>query len=55
MELYRIEVFVDSENKNYENWLKKLDFEFEGTMRDCEVKSEKYLNVDMYSTISRNK
>ena len=39
--LHRIEGFVDAENKNCKRAMSKLDFEFEGTMRDCEIKNDK--------------
>ncbi|MBN2776417.1 MAG: GNAT family N-acetyltransferase [Bacteroidales bacterium] len=53
--LHRIEGFVESENKNCKNGLKKLDFDFEGTMRDCEVKNGKYVSIDIYSAINKEK
>jgi ribosomal-protein-alanine N-acetyltransferase len=53
--LHRIEGFVESENKNCKNGLKKLDFDFEGTMRDCEVKNGKYVSIDIYSAINKDK
>jgi ribosomal-protein-alanine N-acetyltransferase len=53
--LHRIEGFVDSENRNCKNGLKRLDFDFEGTMRDCEIKNGKYISLDIYSLISKDK
>jgi len=55
LELHRIEGFVDSENKNCKNGLKKFDFVFEGTMKDCEVKNGKYISIDIYSSINKDK
>ncbi len=47
--LHRIEGFVDSENKNCKKGLAKLDFKYEGTMEDCEIKDGKYLSLDIYA------
>ena len=35
---HRNERFVDSKNINCKNGQKKIDFDFEGIMRDCEIK-----------------
>lgn len=52
MKLHRIEGFVDSENKNCKRAMAKLDFEFEGTMRDFEMKNDKFVSVDIYSKLN---
>ena len=31
----------------------KLDFEHEGTMKDCEVKNGEYISVDIYAKIKK--
>ena len=49
--IHRIEGFVDSENINCKRAMSKLDFEFEGTMRDCEVKNNQFVSVDIYAKI----
>jgi ribosomal-protein-alanine N-acetyltransferase len=51
--LHRIEGFVESDNINCKNGLKKLDFDFEGSMRDCEVKNGKFISLDIYAAINR--
>ncbi len=53
LNLHRIEGFVDSENKNCKNALAKLDFNYEGTMKDCEIKDEKFLSLDIYAMINQ--
>ncbi|WP_291862618.1 GNAT family N-acetyltransferase [Marinilabilia sp.] len=50
--LHRIEGFVESENKNCKIGLSKLDFNYEGTMRDCEIKAGRYISLDIYSMIN---
>ncbi len=49
--LHRIEGFIDSENRNCKRAMSKLDFEYEGTMRDCEIKDNKYISVDIYAKL----
>lgn len=52
LNLHRIEGYVDAENKNCKNGLAKLDFNYEGTMVDCEVKNGKFLSIDIYASIN---
>nr|WP_315164628.1 GNAT family protein [uncultured Flavobacterium sp.] len=54
LDLNRIEGFVDSENINCKKAVERLNFEFEGTMRDCEIKEGKYLSVDIYSKLKND-
>lgn len=51
LDLNRIEGFVDSENINCKKAVEKLNFKFEGTMRESELKEGKYLSVDIYSKL----
>ena len=51
--LHRIEGFVESDNENCKRALSKLNFELEGTMKDCEIKDGKYISVNVYSMINR--
>jgi ribosomal-protein-alanine N-acetyltransferase len=51
LKLNRIEGFVDSENQNCKRAIEKMNFKLEGTMRECEFKNGKYLNVDIYSKL----
>lgn len=51
--LHRIEGFVDAKNANCKRAMTKLDFEYEGTMKDCEMKEEEYVSVDIYAKINR--
>jgi [ribosomal protein S5]-alanine N-acetyltransferase len=53
LELHRIEGFVDSENKNCKRAMSALNFELEGTMRDCEIKNNKFVSIEVYSTIRK--
>jgi len=49
--LHRIEGFVESDNTNCKKAMAKLDFEHEGTMKDCEIKNGKFISLDIYSKI----
>ncbi|KAA3623803.1 MAG: N-acetyltransferase [Bacteroidetes bacterium] len=53
LDLHRIEGFVESENINCKKGMAKLDFELEGTMRDCEVKNGEFISVDIYALVNR--
>jgi len=49
--LHRIEGFVESDNTNCKNAMAKLDFQYEGTMNDCEIKNGKFISLDIYAKI----
>ncbi len=51
LELNRIEGFVVSENTKCKSALEKINFQYEGTMRECEIKNGKKINVDLYSIL----
>jgi [ribosomal protein S5]-alanine N-acetyltransferase len=51
LSLHRIEGFVESENANCKRAMAKLDFQYEGTMRDCEIKNGKFISLDIYAKL----
>ena len=51
LELNRIEGFVISENTKCKSALEKINFQYEGTMRECEIKNGKKIDVDFYSIL----
>ena len=51
--LHRIEGFVESDNKKCKSAMAQVNFEYEGTMRDCEVKNGKFVSVDIYARIKK--
>lgn len=53
--LHRIEGFVESENKNCKNAMAKLDFQHEGTMKECEIKNGKFISLDIYAKLKTTK
>lgn len=52
LNLHRIVGLVESHNTNCKKALDKLDFTFEGTMRNSEIKNDKYIDIDIYSKLS---
>lgn len=50
--LHRIEGLVESDNLNCKNAMNKLNFQHEGTMRDCEIKNGKFISLDIYAKIN---
>lgn len=51
MDLHRIEGFVETDNVNCKNAMKKLDFIHERTMKDCEIKNGKFISLDIYAKL----
>ena len=50
--LHRIEGFVESDNMKCKSAMAKVNFQLEGTMRDCEVKNGELISVDIYARIN---
>lgn len=49
--LHRIEGFVESDNSNSKKAMAKLNFQHEGTMKDCEIKNGKFISLDIYARL----
>ncbi|MEO1031071.1 MAG: GNAT family N-acetyltransferase [Bacteroidota bacterium] len=49
LQLHRIEGFVDSENINCKKAMSKLDFNYEKTIKDSEIKDGKSIHIDIYA------
>lgn len=49
--LHRIEGIVETENKNCKSAMAKLDFQHEGTMKECEIKNGKFISLDIYAKV----
>ena len=49
LNLHRIEGLVETENVICKKALKKLNFEYEGTMKDCEIKNDQFISLDIYA------
>ena len=50
--LHRVEGLVESENRNCKRAMAKLDFKYEGTMTDCEIKNGTFISLDIYAKLS---
>jgi len=50
--VHRIEGFVESDNIKCKNAMAKVNFQYEGTMRDCEIKNGEFISLDIYSKLS---
>jgi [ribosomal protein S5]-alanine N-acetyltransferase len=53
LNLNRIEGFVHGENQNCKKALEKINFQHEGTMRECEIKDGKFIDVEIYAKIRK--
>lgn len=51
--LHRIEGIVETENNNCKNAMAKLDFQYEGTMKECEIKNGRYISLDIYAKLKQ--
>lgn len=49
--LHRIEGLVETDNLNCKKAMKKLDFNHEGKMKDCEIKNGKFISLDIYAKL----
>lgn len=53
LNLHRIEAMVETENINSKKLLQKLNFSFEGTFVDYEIKNESFISIDVYAKLSQ--
>jgi len=51
LNLNRIEGYVDSNNQKCKTALQKINFTYEGTMREVEIKNEKKISIDIYAIL----
>ena len=51
LDLNRIEGFVLSDNVKCKSALEKINFSYEGTMRECEVKNGQLISLDIYAIL----
>lgn len=52
--LHRIEGIVETENDLCKKAMDKLKFDYEGTMKECEVKNGKFISLDIYAKLKGN-
>jgi ribosomal-protein-alanine N-acetyltransferase len=52
MNLHRIEAVVESENTSSSGLLKKLEFAYEGTHKECEIKNGSFIDLDYFARLA---
>lgn len=52
MALHRIEAIVESENSSSKKVMDRHGFQYEGTMRECEVKNGTFISLDIYAKLN---
>lgn len=52
--LHRIEAMVESKNKNCKALLSKLNFKQEGTLHECEIKNNDFIDLDIYAKFNQS-
>lgn len=51
-DIHRLEAYVETGNSNSAKVLKKLGFEFEGCLKDSEIKNGKFIDLEIYARIN---
>jgi len=51
MRIKRIECVIEPKNENSKKIMTKLNFKFEGRMRQAEIKDGKFIDIDVYSKL----
>jgi ribosomal-protein-alanine N-acetyltransferase len=52
--IHRLEAFVEEGNAASSRVLEKIGFVYEGTMKECEIKDEKFISLLMYALVRAN-
>ena len=55
MDVHRIEGIVESENHACRKALQKMNFSYEGTMKECEIKNGNFIDLDIYAMINNSR
>lgn len=50
--LHRIEAIVETENVHSKKIMQKTGFEYEGTMKECELKNGRFISLDIYARLN---
>lgn len=49
--IHRLEAFVEEGNRASSRVLDKAGFQYEGKMRDCEIKDDRYISLLVYGLL----
>ena len=52
--LHRIYAYVESENNNSKKVLSKMGFEYEGTMKEYEIKNGKWIDLEIFGLLHKD-
>ena len=52
--LHRIYAYLESENYNSKKVLGKMGFEYEGTMKECEIKNGKWIDLEIFGLVHKD-
>ncbi len=52
LHIHRIEAFVEVGNENSGKLLRRLGFEYEGRMRECEIKNGAFISLDIFGKLA---
>lgn len=52
--LHRVEAFVEEANTNCISLLNKMNFTKEGTMHDCEIKNDEFINLVIFAKLANS-
>lgn len=52
LHLHRIEAFVETENENSRKVLEKMGFNYEGTMKDVEIKNQNFISLSVFALLN---
>ncbi len=50
--LHRIEAFVETDNNSSNRSLEKMGFQLEGTLREVEVKNDRYISLNIWAKLN---
>lgn len=53
LRLHRIEAVVETENERSKKAIQSIGFHYEGTMKECEFKSGKFISLDLFAKLSK--
>ncbi|MGN8058579.1 GNAT family N-acetyltransferase [Pedobacter sp. 22163] len=51
--LIKIEAMVETQNENSKKVLQKLDFDYQKTMENCEIKNDEFISLAIYIKLKR--
>jgi ribosomal-protein-alanine N-acetyltransferase len=52
--LHRIEAIVETENEQSKKVMQKMQFRYQGTMQECEIKDGRFISLDMYARLKQS-